>query len=79
MVGTESGGCAGSVKEDYCAFLLTAFGVLTVGVLGGKTSCSLLAGVSQSNFFGVLANDFLVARKVSGLLYTLQYSSKVCY
>ena len=44
---------------------LTAFGVLSVGVLGEETSCSLfiLIGVSQFNVFGVLVNDFLVARK----------------
>ena len=49
-------------------FLLTTFGVLTLGVLGGEASCSLfiLTGVSQSNVFGVLVNDFLVARKISG-------------
>ena len=27
------------VKEDSCAFLLTAVGVLTVGVLEGETIC----------------------------------------
>ena len=48
--------------------MLTAFGVLTVGVLGGEASCSpfILTGVSQSNVFGVLVNDFLVARKIPG-------------
>ena len=61
-------GCAESLKEDSCAFLLTEFGVLTVGVLGGEASCSLftLIGVSQSNVFGVLVNNFLLARKISG-------------
>ena len=51
-------GCAEPVKEDSWAFLLTAFGVLTVGVLGGEASCSLLTSVSQSSVFGVLVNDF---------------------
>ena len=50
--------CAESVKEDSWAFLLTTFGVLTVVVLGGEASCSLLTGVSQSGVFGVLVNDF---------------------
>ena len=42
--------------------------MLIVGVLGGVASCSLfiLIGVSQSNVFGVLVNDFLVAWKTSG-------------
>ena len=55
-------------KEDSWAFLLTSFGVLTVGVLGGEVRCSLftLTGVSQSNVFGVLVNDFLIPRKISG-------------
>ena len=57
-------GCAESVKKDSWAFLLTAFGVLTVGRLGGETSFSLLTVVSQSNVFGVLFNDFLVAHKI---------------
>ena len=48
------------------AFLLTAFGMMTVGVLGREASYSLLTGVSQSNVFGVLFNDFLVVRKISG-------------
>ena len=80
MTGSESGeGCAKSAKENSWAFLLTAFGVLTVGVLGGEASCSLLTGVSQSNVFRVLVNDFLVVRKFLDLQYTLQYSCKVCY
>ena len=58
------------------AFLLTAFGVMTEGVLGGEASYSLLTGVSQSNVFGVLVNDFFV---FLDLQYTLQYSFKVCY
>ena len=67
--GTESGEeRAESVKEDSCAFLLTAFGVLTLGILGGEASCSLLilTGVSQSNDFGELVNDFKVALRISG-------------
>ena len=32
---------AKSVEEDSCVFLLTAFGVLTVGAPGGEASCSL--------------------------------------
>ena len=62
---TATGGECGeefakSVKGDSCAFLLTAFGVLIVGVLGGEASCSLfiLTGVSPGE---VLVNDFLVA------------------
>ena len=50
MIGAESGEkCAESVKKDFCAFLLIAFGVLVVGVLGGEAGCSLfiLTGVSQ--------------------------------
>ena len=56
--------CTKSVKEDSCVFLLTAFGVLILG----EASCSLfiLTGVLQSNVFGVLVNDFLVACKISG-------------
>ena len=68
-IGAESGeGCAESVKEDSYAFLSTAFGVATVIVLGGEASWSLfiLTGDSQSNVFGVLVNDFLVVRKISG-------------
>ena len=49
---------------------------MTVGVLGGEASYSLLTGVSQSNVFGVLVNDFFV---FLDLQYTLQYSFKVCY
>ena len=67
--GIESGEeRAESVKEDSCAFLLTAFGVLTLGILGGEASCSLLIliDVSQSNDFGVLVNDFKVALGISG-------------
>ena len=67
-------GCAEPVKEDSWAFLLTAFGVLTVGVLGGEASCSLLTGVSQSNVFGVLVNDFLVVRKISRFAVYAKYS-----
>ena len=57
--GAESGEeRAESEKEDSCAFLLTAFGVLILGVLGGEANCSLLilTCVSQSNNFGVLVN-----------------------
>ena len=53
----KSGGmCVELVKDNSCAFLLTAFGWLIVGVLGGEASCSLfiLTSVSQSNVFGVL-------------------------
>ena len=43
-------------------FLLTTFGVLTLGVLGDEASCSLfiLTGVSQSNVFGVLVFSAVV-------------------
>ena len=43
--------------------------MLTVDVLGGEASYSLLTDVSQSNVFGVLVNYFLVARKISGFIY----------
>ena len=54
MIGAESGeGCAEPQKKDSCVFLLTAFGVLIVGVIGGEASCSIyiLTGISQSNTF----------------------------
>ena len=57
--------------------MLTTFGVLTVGVLGGEASCSLfiLTGVLQSDLFRMLVNDFLVARKISGFIIHVT----VCY
>ena len=62
------GACRISKRRFLCIFL-TAFGVLTLGVLGGEASCSLLilTGVSQSNDFGVLVNDFKVALRISGV------------
>ena len=67
VIGAESGEkCAESVKKDFCAFLLIAFGALVVGVLGGEAGCLLfiLTGFF-ANVFGVLVNDFLVARYIS--------------
>ena len=75
--GAESGEeRAESVKENSCAFLLAAFGVLTLGVLGGEASCSLLllTGVSQSNDFGGLVNDFKVALRISGFTIYVKFA-----
>ena len=50
-----------SVKEDSCSLLLTAFGVLNIGVLGGRQvlhELYILTGVLQSNVFWVPNNDF---------------------
>ena len=70
-IGAESGEeRAESVKEDSWAFLLTAFGLLTLGVLGREESCSLLisTGVLQSNDFGELVNYFKIALRISGFI-----------
>ena len=61
------GVCQISKMRLLCIFVNSIWS--TVGVLGGEASCSLfmLAGVSQSNAFGVLVDDLLVEGKKSGI------------